>query len=271
MTSQPFLSPRCCAPAGAAPTSEGTEELPGSWDGVCDWVLGRWVSVWDQIFEAAFLQRSKDLIAASFAQVGRQSQPSHGTPLVTYPCQEVSAVTHGRQGSSPCIACTTSQRTRTAAAQSPATRGAQGWQKRVSIQRCASCASPTAPQGFRIPNAPTRNALFVPQVSASLDAPLKAALAAAAASPAAPPGAFQGRGSWLDSLAEGASPGGHEGEGSALKRARLLGSGSSGGGRVSARQPAELSPGVCCALELASLWASHLAPFPSLDSRQCSS
>ena len=45
------------------------EELPRSWDGVCDWVLGRWVSVWDHIFEAAFLQRAKDLVAASFTQV----------------------------------------------------------------------------------------------------------------------------------------------------------------------------------------------------------
>ena len=44
------------------------EELPGSWDGVCDWVLGRWVSIWDEIFEAAFLARAKGIIAAAFTQ-----------------------------------------------------------------------------------------------------------------------------------------------------------------------------------------------------------
>ena len=47
----------------------GGEELPGSWDGVCDWVIGRWVDVWDTIFEAAFLQRSRNIISYSFNRV----------------------------------------------------------------------------------------------------------------------------------------------------------------------------------------------------------
>ena len=69
-----YPEPPCCALSAEPAATDGRradgEELPGSWDGVCYWVLGRWVSVWDQIFEAAFLQRSKDLVATSFAQVG---------------------------------------------------------------------------------------------------------------------------------------------------------------------------------------------------------
>jgi hypothetical protein len=29
---------------------------PATWDAVCEWVLGRRVSLWDAVFEAAFLQ-----------------------------------------------------------------------------------------------------------------------------------------------------------------------------------------------------------------------
>ena len=61
----------CCAGQLKGSGSDGPapEELPSSWDGVCDWVLGRWVSVWDEIFEAAFLARAKAIIDAAFAWV----------------------------------------------------------------------------------------------------------------------------------------------------------------------------------------------------------
>lgn len=38
--------------------SSGASEVPATWEGVCEWVLGRRVSLWDTVFEAAFLQVS---------------------------------------------------------------------------------------------------------------------------------------------------------------------------------------------------------------------
>ena len=35
--------------------------MPGTWEGVCGWVLGRRMSLWDAVFEAAFLQVSRVL------------------------------------------------------------------------------------------------------------------------------------------------------------------------------------------------------------------
>ena len=34
----------------------GARRVPGTWEGVCEWVLGRRVSLWDAVFEAAFMQ-----------------------------------------------------------------------------------------------------------------------------------------------------------------------------------------------------------------------
>ena len=63
------MGSHCTGPmSSGAADAAAPEELPGSWDGVCDWVLGRWVSVWDEIFEAAFLARAKAIIAAAFTQ-----------------------------------------------------------------------------------------------------------------------------------------------------------------------------------------------------------
>lgn len=39
------------------------------WEEVCGWVLGKPLRIWDQVFEAAFLQQSQALIAAAFRQV----------------------------------------------------------------------------------------------------------------------------------------------------------------------------------------------------------
>ena len=82
-------------------------------------------------------------------------------------------------------------------------------------------------------------------MSASLDDPLREALALAKEGPVAPPGGFRGRGSWQESLREGLPPGAHDVEGSALKRARLVGRGS---GRITARAPSQQLPGAVRAL-----------------------
>ena len=42
-------------PAGGL-GSEAEGNLPSSWQGVCDWVLGQHTSLWGTIFQAAFLQ-----------------------------------------------------------------------------------------------------------------------------------------------------------------------------------------------------------------------
>ncbi len=39
------------------------------WDAASEWVLGCRQDVWQAVFEAAFLQRGKALIAAAFAEV----------------------------------------------------------------------------------------------------------------------------------------------------------------------------------------------------------
>jgi hypothetical protein len=47
------------AAAAAAAALEGRAAgsgAPATWDAVCEWVLGRRVSLWDAVFEAAFLQ-----------------------------------------------------------------------------------------------------------------------------------------------------------------------------------------------------------------------
>lgn len=37
----------------------GARRVPATWEGVCEWVLGRRVSLWDAVFEAAFMQASR--------------------------------------------------------------------------------------------------------------------------------------------------------------------------------------------------------------------
>ncbi|KAK9841813.1 hypothetical protein WJX81_004723 [Elliptochloris bilobata] len=64
------------AAAAAAAALEGRSEggagvrgAPATWEGVCQWVLGRHVSLWDTVFEAAFLQRAQEVVDASFRAV----------------------------------------------------------------------------------------------------------------------------------------------------------------------------------------------------------
>ncbi|CAL8464776.1 g4311 [Coccomyxa elongata] len=43
-----------------------TGAVPQIWEGVCEWVLGRRVDLWETAFEPVFLQRAKELIQESF-------------------------------------------------------------------------------------------------------------------------------------------------------------------------------------------------------------
>ena len=46
----------------------GARRVPGTWEGVCEWVLGRRLSLWDAVFEAAFMQVSRcDFISSSMS------------------------------------------------------------------------------------------------------------------------------------------------------------------------------------------------------------
>ncbi|KAK9806237.1 hypothetical protein WJX72_006789 [[Myrmecia] bisecta] len=49
--------------------SDHSGGVPTGWEGVCDWVLSKRVSIWDELFEAAFLQRGKELIEQSFLSI----------------------------------------------------------------------------------------------------------------------------------------------------------------------------------------------------------
>ena len=42
--------------AAAAALPDAAPALPATWEGVCQWVMGGRVALWDEIFEKAFLQ-----------------------------------------------------------------------------------------------------------------------------------------------------------------------------------------------------------------------
>jgi len=42
--------------AAADASPEAAPALPDSWEGVCQWVMGGRIALWDEIFEKAFLQ-----------------------------------------------------------------------------------------------------------------------------------------------------------------------------------------------------------------------
>ena len=151
---------------GQADGAAAEEELPGSWDGVCDWVLGRWVSVWDEIFEAAFLARAKAIIAAAFMQAR------------DFECN---------LGSKPPLRLIL---------------GAVPDLKMFATQNASTPACPVDLRSLAVPSASiATHSCSASQVSTGIDAPLAEALTLALDSPADPPGAFRGTGSWLDSVA----------------------------------------------------------------------
>ena len=43
-------------PKRGRPSAAPEEELPGSWEAVCEWVLTKRTSLWDVLLESAFLQ-----------------------------------------------------------------------------------------------------------------------------------------------------------------------------------------------------------------------
>ncbi len=43
----------------------------GSWEAVCEWVVGRQLSLWQEVFHAPFVARSRELIEQGFAALGR--------------------------------------------------------------------------------------------------------------------------------------------------------------------------------------------------------
>ncbi|KAL0025084.1 hypothetical protein WJX79_007064 [Trebouxia sp. C0005] len=43
--------------------------VPDTWEGVCDWVLGKRLDLWQTLFEQPFFQRAQDLITASFQDI----------------------------------------------------------------------------------------------------------------------------------------------------------------------------------------------------------
>eukprot|EP00873_Tetraselmis_striata_P033583 jgi/Tetstr1/453847/TSEL_004008.t1 len=70
---------RRSAAAAAAPAAPlgGSAALQGAdggrefnWQGVCDWVLGRQLDLWELLFEAPFMTRAKELVAETFSAVG---------------------------------------------------------------------------------------------------------------------------------------------------------------------------------------------------------
>ena len=95
---QEWLTQLPCTPAGEAagalPTGDTLPAaprpdpgLPATWQAVCDWAVGRPVNVWDEVFEAAFLQASP-------------SRPSNalccGLIADAYHCQSLLAVSSSR-------------------------------------------------------------------------------------------------------------------------------------------------------------------------------
>lgn len=43
----------------------------GSWEAVCEWVVGRQLNLWQEVFHAPFVARSRELIEEGFAALGR--------------------------------------------------------------------------------------------------------------------------------------------------------------------------------------------------------
>lgn len=41
-----------------------------AWDSICEWVLGRPLQLWRDLFQGPFLVRAKELVASSFSNVG---------------------------------------------------------------------------------------------------------------------------------------------------------------------------------------------------------
>ncbi|KAL3140348.1 hypothetical protein ABBQ38_004612 [Trebouxia sp. C0009 RCD-2024] len=68
----PSLSP--LTPLGQSPfeaVEAAQSGSPDSWEGVCDWVLGKRLDLWQELFEAPFLKRAQALIKASFQGISR--------------------------------------------------------------------------------------------------------------------------------------------------------------------------------------------------------
>ncbi|KAL0023565.1 hypothetical protein WJX77_002562 [Trebouxia sp. C0004] len=53
------------------PAEAQSSGVPEAWEGVCDWVLGKRLDLWQQLFEQPFLQRAQDLIKALFQGISK--------------------------------------------------------------------------------------------------------------------------------------------------------------------------------------------------------
>ncbi|GFR44388.1 hypothetical protein Agub_g5608 [Astrephomene gubernaculifera] len=66
-------SSSAAAGGGAGSAGSAGAEAPqlDSWESVCEWVVGRQLNLWQEVFHQPFVVRSKELIEESYAAVGR--------------------------------------------------------------------------------------------------------------------------------------------------------------------------------------------------------
>mmetsp|Transcript_16154 Transcript_16154/g.45001 ORF Transcript_16154/g.45001 Transcript_16154/m.45001 type:complete len:1129 (-) Transcript_16154:189-3575(-) len=71
LASMPSRKTSGASTAFEPPADAAAARTPMNWQGVCDWVVGRQMDLWELVFEAPFMARAKQLIDEMFATIGK--------------------------------------------------------------------------------------------------------------------------------------------------------------------------------------------------------